>query len=170
MLPSMPAAYRLAYAIVRNSEDAADVVQDAYLSAYDAFDQYRGGGERHGAKAWLLAIVRNTALRSLRVRARHANVIPFDPGVHGAEAVSREPSPESIAAQRGECARVQRAMDTLPAAYREVILLREVEGLSYREIGAVIAVPAGTVMSRLHRAREQLRAALAAPEACERRE
>jgi RNA polymerase sigma-70 factor (ECF subfamily) len=166
MLPWLPAAYRLACAILRSNEDAADVVQDAFLRAHAAFAQYRGDS----ARAWLLAIVRNEALRSLRARARHANVIPFDAGVHGAQAISTDPSPESLAAQRGEFARVQRALDSLPAAYREAILLREIEGLSYQEIAEVAGVPIGTVMSRLYRAREQLRAVLAEPETSEKRE
>lgn len=157
MLPSMPVAYRLAYAIVRSAEDASDVVQEAYLQAWAGFAQYRG----EGAAAWILAIVRNAALRSLRRRARHANVIPFDPAVHAADAVSHQPSPELAAAWRGELEQMQRALDDLPTPYREVVLLREVEGLSYQEIASVVGVPAGTVMSRLHRARLQLRAALA---------
>ena len=163
MLPLMPGAYRLAYAIVRNAEDAADVVQEAYLRAYVAFAQYRGDG----ASAWLLAIVRNAALQSLRARARHTNVIPFDAGTLGAQAISSAPSPETLAALHGELDRVQNVLDSLPAAYREVILLREIEDLSYQEIAKVVGVPIGTVMSRLYRAREQLRAALTNPEACE---
>lgn len=166
MLPWMPAAYRLARAILGNSDDAADVVQEAFLRAHAAFKQYRGDS----ARAWLLTIVRNEALQALRTRARHANVIPFDAGLHGAFAVSSEPSPEYVAAQRGEFERVQSALAELPAAYREAILLREVEELSYQEIATVVSVPVGTVMSRLHRAREQLRAMLADPETSGKRE
>ena len=166
MLPSMPAAYRLAWAIVRDSDDAADVVQDAYLRAHAAFAGYRGDS----AHAWLLAIVRNSALRILRTRSRHANVISFEAAGHGAHAFSADPSPESRAAQRGEIVRLQRALDDLPVPYREAILLREIEGLSYREIAEVLGVPQGTVMSRLSRGREQLRVSLAEPEPCEKRE
>ena len=104
MLPPMPAAYRLAYAIVRSAEDAADVVQEAYLHAWAAFAQYRG----EGAVPWLLAIVRNTALRSLRARGRQANVIPFEPAIHATQAISADPSPELVAGQQGELECVQR--------------------------------------------------------------
>lgn len=166
MLPSMPAAYRLAWAIVRNSDDAADAVQDAYLRAYAAFGGYRGDS----ARAWLLAIVRNAALGILRTRSRHANVISFEAASHGAYAISADPSPECLASQRGEMHRLQGALGDLPIAWREAILLREIEGLSYREIAQVLQVPQGTVMSRLSRAREQLRASLADGEPCERRE
>lgn len=157
MLPSMPAAYRLAYAIVRNGDEAADVVQDAYLQAWKGFAGYRGDG----AAAWILTIVRNAACRSLRRRARHTNVIPFDPAAPAMETISPEPSPEMVAVHRDELLRLQAALDQLPMAFREVLLLREIEGLSYQEIAGVVGVPAGTVMSRLHRARLQLRAALA---------
>jgi RNA polymerase sigma factor, sigma-70 family len=166
MLPWMPAAYRLACAILRNRDDAADVVQDAFLRAQAAFAQFRG----ESARAWLLAIVRNEALKALRTRARHANVIPFDMSVHAAHAVATDPSPEAVAEQRGEFARLQQALDDLPAAYREAILLREVEGMSYREIAEVVSTPVGTVMSRLHRARDQLRTALTEPDVNEKRE
>lgn len=166
MLPWMPAAFRLAHGIVRNSDDAADAVQEAYLRAFGAFSQFRGENPR----AWLLAIVRNTALQTLRHRGRQANVIPFEATVHAVQAVSMEPSPEAACIDHGELDRVQRAIDGLPAAYREALLLREIEGSAYQEIADVLGVPVGTVMSRLHRAREILRSALNAEEARERRE
>jgi RNA polymerase sigma-70 factor (ECF subfamily) len=166
MLPWLPAAYRLAYAVLRNGEDAADAVQEACLRAYAGFDRYRG----EGARAWLLAIVRNQAIQALRVRMRHGNVIPFDAGAHGSQAISPAPSPEAVALNRGEFARMARALESLPDVYREAILLREIEGLSYQEIAQVAGVPIGTVMSRLHRAREHLRMLLVDPEASEGRE
>ncbi len=160
-LPHIDAAYNLAYWLTRNSADAQDVVQDAYLRAFKAFGQFQGGDIR----PWLLTIVRNVAYRWLSVRKRNANVVSIEdalgrrdgePGP-AFEPASDEPSAEDVLISDGERTLVRRALAELTPAFREVIVLREFEGLSYQEIAAVIGVPAGTVMSRLSRAREQLK-------------
>lgn len=159
-LAHMDAAYNLAYWLLRNPADAEDVVQDAYLRAFRAFDQRTGSD----IKPWLLAIVRNVAYRWLAVRQRHSNVISLDAALpardcDGAflEAASDEPSAEEMLVGRAEQALVRRALAELPPAFREVIVLREFEELRYQDIAAVTGVPIGTVMSRLARARDQLR-------------
>lgn len=155
VLPHMDAAHNLAFWIIRNREEAEEAVQEAMLRAFRFFDGLRGDD----AKAWLLGIVRNTCY-TLHARApdaaRHE---AFDEDIHTAE----EPlgDPERAALARADSAAVNRALAALPAKFREVLVLRELEGLSYREIAAVAQVPMGTVMSRLARARSQLRRALA---------
>jgi RNA polymerase sigma-70 factor (ECF subfamily) len=160
-LPHLDAACNLANWLVRNSSDAEDVVQDAYVRAFRAFDQFAGGDIR----PWLLTIVRNVAYRWLSVRKRAANVISIEdafsarddrPG-HPFEPASPEPSAEEVLLGRAEHALVRRALEELPPAFREVVVLRDLEGLSYRDIAAVTDTPIGTVMSRLARARQRLK-------------
>ena len=163
-LPHMAAAFNLAYWLVKNRTDADDVVQDAFVRAYRAF----GGFEGEDIRPWLLAIVRNVALRWLHDRKRAGNVISFDealsqrsleaPGV--VQVASDEPSAEAALIAEGERRRVHRALAELAPIYREVVVLREIEQLSYREIALVTGVPMGTVMSRLARGRDDLRAIL----------
>ncbi len=164
-LPHLDAAYSLANWLVRNSSDAEDVVQDAYLRAFKAFDQFAGGDIR----PWLLTIVRNVAYRWLSVRKRTANVISFEdaysarddkPG-YTLEPASPDPSAEEVLLGRAEHSLVRRALEALPPAFREVIVLRDLEGLSYRHIAEVTDAPIGTVMSRLARARDRLKEQLA---------
>jgi RNA polymerase sigma-70 factor (ECF subfamily) len=159
MLPHLDAAYSLARYWTRNEQDAEDIVQDAYLKAFRHFAGYRGDDD--GARAWLLTIVRNTA-HTWRRRARvDAGTVEFDDAEHShaGETASadweRQDAKDSVA----------RALDRLPAEFREVILLRELQGLSYKEISNVIGVPVGTVMSRLSRARARLHEALLQEEA-----
>jgi RNA polymerase sigma factor (sigma-70 family) len=150
VLPHLDDAYTLARYLLRDEHDAQDVVQEASLRALRYFEGY-GGGD---ARAWLLAIVRNCS-RTWRKRRRvDDRTIPFD----DAEEIltSEADSPDAAAVQASEQARVQRAIDSLPEEFREVIVLREVQDLSYREIGDVVGVPIGTVMSRLARARKRL--------------
>lgn len=160
-LAHMPSAYNLAYWIVRNRADAEDVVQDAYLRAFRAFATCTG----EDVKPWLLTIVRNVAYRWLSVRSRTANVVSIEDALSARhdrpELASEEPSAEDLLIGRGEQAMVRRALGELPSAFREAIVLRELEGLSYQEIARVMDVPVGTVMSRLARARDQLRERLA---------
>jgi RNA polymerase sigma-70 factor (ECF subfamily) len=155
-LPHLSAAYNLARWICRNDADAADVVQEAVMRALQYFDSYRGGD----ARAWLLQIVRNSA-HTWIARNRLAGQVPLedselDGRVADAATISADPM-HAVAAQiEGESLR--RAIAQLPLEQREVLILREFEDLSYRQIADVIASPIGTVMSRLSRARDQLAA------------
>lgn len=165
-LAHMDAAYNLAFWLVRDRADAEDVVQDAYLRAFRAFGTQTGDD----VKPWLLAIVRNVAYRWLTVRKRRTNVIPLDTvlpardrdaAAAALEIASDEPSAEDVLVGRADQALVRRALAELPPAFRETIILREMEELSYQDIARVTEVPVGTVMSRLARARDQLRDELA---------
>jgi len=160
LLPHLASAYRLARWLVRAHEDAEDVVQDAYLQAHRAFDSLRGEAE---ARAWLLAIVRHSAYGWLRAHQRLPVHEGFDDALHegGAHATAAgqtptDTNPEALLLRREDAARLHAAVDQLPLVFREVLVLREFEGLSYREIAALVGVPNGTVMSRLARARQQL--------------
>jgi RNA polymerase sigma-70 factor, ECF subfamily len=164
-LPHLDAAYNLAFWLLRSRADAEDAVQDAYLRAYRSFGNLRGDDIR----PWLLKIVRNVALRKLSDKARTANVIPFDAAVsdrlgteHAAMQVAADtPSAEEIMVGASERAMVRAALGELAPSFREVIVLREMEALSYKEIATMTGVPLGTVMSRLARARAELRTILA---------
>ena len=153
LLSHLDAAYNLARWLMGNPADADDVVQDAYVRALAAADRFRGGDER----AWLLSIVRNSCYSSHR-RQRVRQATDFDETVHGADTVT--PSPEQRVIDRDTSRRVRLAVEQLTPEYREVIVLREFEELSYKEIADVVGAPIGTVMSRLSRARAQLQAAL----------
>ena len=160
-LPHIDAAYNLAFWLVRNEADAQDVVQDAYLRAFKAFGQFNGADIR----PWLLTIVRNVAYRWLSVRKRSANVVSIEDAMADRngnirpafEPASDEPSAEDLLISNAERSLIRRALAELAPASREVIVLRELEGLSYQDIAAVTGIPAGTVMSRLSRARAQLK-------------
>src|SRR5690242_4992149 len=154
VLPHLDDAYTLARYMLRDEHDAQDVVQDAVLRALRYFDGYRDGD----ARAWLLAIVRNCCLTWQRRHRGDRLVVPFANEV--AEQVSDPRETDTLAIDRSNRAMLERALATLPAEFREVIVLREVEDLSYKEISDVIGVPMGTVMSRLARARKRLAAAL----------
>ncbi len=154
ILPHLDAAYNLARWLTRNAHDAEDVVQEACLRAYQFFGGFRGADGR----AWLLAVVRNTCYTWLERNRPREPLTPFDETKHtGADLPA---GPQELA-QRGEDReRLRRAIEGLPPEYREVIVLRELEGLSYREIAGITAAPLGTVMSRLARARERLQRGL----------
>lgn len=163
-LAHLDAAYNLAYWLLRDRDDAQDAVQDAYLRAFRAY----GGMVGDDIKPWLLAIVRNVAYRWLSARKRSANVISLDGGLphhddeddRGIEVASGDPSAEDLLVSRADQTLVRSALAELPPVFREVVVLREFEGLTYRQIADVTGVPIGTVMSRLARARDQLRARL----------
>ena len=146
---------------MRNQADAQDVVQDAYLRAFKAYRQFNGGDIR----PWLLTIVRNVAYRWLSVRKRSANVVSIEDAITDRDGNSRpafepaseEPSAEDLLISDAERSLIRRALAELAPAFREVIVLRELEGLSYQDIASVTGIPAGTVMSRLSRARAQLK-------------
>jgi len=151
-LPHLDAAYNLARWLLKNDADAQDVVQEAFLRALRFSGGFRGGD----ARAWLLAIVRNAAY-SFIARKHPAGVDPnFDEGLRP------EPSapPDIEAIRRADARALHAALDQLPAEFREMIVLRDLEELSYKEMAAVADLPIGTVMSRLARARARLKAAL----------
>jgi RNA polymerase sigma-70 factor (ECF subfamily) len=158
MLPHLDAAFNLARHLTGDGHEAEDVVQDACLRALKYFSSFRGGN----AKAWLLRIVRHTFYTRRRRRGRsEALTTAFDEEAHGME--SSAPSDPERSMLREDARRVlSEAMAALPPSAREVIVLRELEGLSYDEISRVMRVPIGTVMSRLARARARLQAALSA--------
>jgi RNA polymerase sigma-70 factor (ECF subfamily) len=154
VLPHLDAAYNLARWLTRNDHDAEDVVQEAYLRAFQFFAGFHGGD----ARPWLLAIVRNTCYTWLERNRAHQPVVSFDEEKHSdADAAS---GPEALVLKGEDVQLLREALDELPAEFREVIVLRELEGLSYKEIAQVIAVPLGTVMSRLARGRERLQQVL----------
>ena len=155
LLPHLNAAFNLARWLMGNDADAEDVVHDAFVQALKSGDRFRGGDRR----AWLLAIVRNgchSAHRKQRVRA----ATDFDEDRHSDESATLSPERIAIARERSES--VHEAIAALAPEFREVIVLRELEGLSYKDIADVVGTPIGTVMSRLSRARGQLHTALAA--------
>jgi len=155
MLPHLDAAHNLAKWLLRNEQDAQDVVQEAYLRAFKSFGGFHGSNGR----AWLLTIVRNTSYTLLKKNQAVDLTTPFDEELHasGQESVS----PETILERSEDAALIREAMDELPAEFREILTLRHQEGLSYKEIADVAQIPPGTVMSRLARARAKLREYLA---------
>lgn len=164
-LAHLQAAYNLAFWLLRSRADAEDAVQDAYLRAYRAFPGFQGDDMR----PWLLQIVRNVAFRKLSDQKRASNVISFDApaadrpdgGPAALQIPTESASAEDMLIGAGEQALVKRALSELVPIFREVIVLREIEAMSYREIAALTVVPIGTVMSRLARARAELRKTLA---------
>jgi RNA polymerase sigma-70 factor (ECF subfamily) len=155
VLPHLDAAYGFARWLAPSPDEADDVLQDAILRAFRAFDPRRVTD----VKAWLLAIVRNCHLTALRQRQRRAQVpLPEEEDAQaGAVLVDESPTPEAVSVQLDEARTLDELVRSLPAEFREVLLLREIEDLSYREIAAVVGVPMGTVMSRLARARALLK-------------
>lgn len=163
-MPHLDAAYNLARWLTRNDEDAQEAVQEALLRAYKFFDSFRGTDGR----AWLLAIVRNSCftLRGLEQRAGACE--EFDEQVHlpGVIAAGSDAgfcrNPEDIALEDADRELVNRAIAGLPVVFREVLIMRELEELSYKEIAKIVDAPLGTVMSRLARGRHLLHQSLAA--------
>jgi RNA polymerase sigma-70 factor (ECF subfamily) len=156
VLPYVDSAHNLARWLVRGEAEAEDLAQEALLRAYRFFGGFRGGDPR----AWLLKIVRNTCYSRLE-RVRGApDATEFDEQVHGVAEVT----PESLAIAGADRERLTRALEGLPARLREVLVLRELEGCSYKEIAEVAGIPIGTVMSSLSRARRRLELALGTDE------
>jgi RNA polymerase sigma-70 factor (ECF subfamily) len=169
MLPHLDAAYNLARWLSGSPTDADDVVQEAFLRAFRFFDGYEGDNPR----AWLLAIVRNTWFTEWRRQHNRADATPYDDSLNVNDqlpgwADESGDDPEKLAVRQDETELVHRALATLPVEYREVIVLRELEDMSYKDVAAVAGIPMGTVMSRLSRARRLLctavRAAQGGPE------
>lgn len=154
VLPHLDAAYNLARWLTRNQQDAEDVVQEAYLRAFRFFPRFRGDD----ARAWLMKIVRNTCYTWLHANRPLQNATEFDENLFPPD--SRDLNPEELAHQNDRGNLVRKALEKLPRNFREVLILREIEGMSYKEIADVTGMPAGTVMSTLSRARGRLRQAL----------
>jgi RNA polymerase sigma-70 factor, ECF subfamily len=157
VLPHLDAAYNLARWLTRNEQDAQDVTQEAFLRAFRFFDGYQGGNMR----AWLLTIVRNTCYTWLHQNRPPELAVEFDEEIHSSESsCGADPELQVLASADKET--VHRALEELPEIFREVLVLREIEGMSYKEIADVASVSLGTVMSRLARARARLRQSLGA--------
>ncbi|PYK52875.1 MAG: RNA polymerase subunit sigma [Verrucomicrobia bacterium] len=155
MLPHMDAAHNLAKWLLRNEQDAQDIVQEAYLRAFKSFGGFHGSNGR----AWLLTIVRNTSYTLLKKNRAVDVTTTFDEEIHAA---SHEPvSPATILEHAEDAELISQAMDELPAEFREILVMRHQEGLSYKEIADIAQIPPGTVMSRLARARAKLKEYLA---------
>ena len=154
VLAHLDAAYNLARWLTRDANDADDVVQEAYLRAYQFFDGFHGGDGR----AWLLRIVRNTCYTWLEKNRPPHPPAAFDEERHGTDA---DAGPEGALLRQADAELLRRALEELPEELREAVVLRELEGLSYKDIAAVADVPLGTVMSRLTRARARLQQRLA---------
>jgi RNA polymerase sigma-70 factor, ECF subfamily len=157
VLPHLDAAYNLARWLTRNERDAEDVVQESYLRAFRFFAGFRGGD----ARAWLMRIVRNTCYTWLHANRPLQEATEFDETLFSCD--SRSPNPEEAVLRNDRGAVLRKALKALPANSREVLILRELEGLSYKEIADITGMPVGTVMSSLSRARDRLRQALTVP-------
>ena len=156
VLPHLDAAYNLARWLTRNEQDAQDAVQEAYLRAFRFFPGFRGDN----ARAWLMKIVRNTCYTWLQVNRPLQEATEFDESLFPTDSCAL--NPEEAALQNDSSALVRKALEQLPPTFREVLILRELEGMSYKEIADITGMPAGTVMSSLSRARGRLRQALTA--------
>ena len=154
VMPHLDAAYNLARWLTRNEHDAQDMVQEAYLRALRFF----GGFHGTDARAWLLTIVRNTCYTWLKRRQATEFSCDFEEVVMTKE--SDELDPESSHELKVQAQLINEAIEKLPVEFREVVILRELEELSYKEIAAITGIPIGTVMSRLSRARKRLLAYL----------
>jgi RNA polymerase sigma-70 factor (ECF subfamily) len=155
VLPHLDAAYNLARWLTRNDQDAQDVTQEACMRAFRFFDGYHGGNMR----AWLLTIVRNTCYTWLHQNRTAQPAVEFDEEIHSAE-ISGSADPEIQALASAAKETLRRALEDLPDVYREALVLRELEGMSYREIADIMSVSMGTVMSRIARGRTRLRESL----------
>jgi len=151
ILPHMDAAYNLACWLMCNKQDAEDMVQEAYLRAFKFFNAFRGVDGR----AWLLTIVRNTCYTWLQQNRTKGTITSFDEQIHTVE--SDLLNPATLVLRSDDSQMVRQALEELPTEFREVVVLRDLEGLSYKEIADIAGIPLGTVMSRLARARERLK-------------
>ncbi|MGB6395470.1 MAG: sigma-70 family RNA polymerase sigma factor [Bradyrhizobium sp.] len=154
VVPQLDAAYNFARFLSRDADAAQDIVQEAFLRAYRSFAGYRGGD----ARAWIFAIVRNCYQSWLMDRRRKARLeVDYHGEGDSEELISTIPSdedtPEAMLVRKAEAKTVRLILNTMPRAFREILVLREIEELSYQQISEVTALPIGTVMSRLARAR-----------------
>jgi RNA polymerase sigma factor (sigma-70 family) len=157
IIPHLNAAYNLARWLTRNDHDAEDLVQESYLRAFRAFDTFQGKDDQAG-RVWLMSVVRNTCFTWLRKKGVQP-AVEFDEQMHTAP----DPSPdaESLILNQAALGSLHGCLEELPPEFREVIVLRELEELSYKEISDIARVPVGTVMSRLARARKRLQQCVA---------
>lgn len=167
LLPHLNSAYNLARWLTRKEEDAEDIVQEAYLRAFKAYHGFRGGD----ARPWLLRIVRNVYYTWVQQNPT-GRVVEFDEDLVGVDPYFT--NAEELAVQNSNGALLAKALEELPTRYREILTLRELEGMSYKEISTVLELPTGTVMSTLSRARARLRQSMidlseARPEAKEKK-
>ena len=156
MLPHLDAAQNLAKWLLRNEQDAQDVVQEAYLRALKSFSGFHGSNGR----AWLLTIVRNTSYTLMKKNRAVDLTTTFDEEKHATDHESVNPA--ALLERTEDAELVREAMDHLAAEFREILVLRHLEGLSYKEIADIAQIPPGTVMSRLARARAKLKECLVA--------
>ncbi|HET9180289.1 MAG TPA: sigma-70 family RNA polymerase sigma factor [Terriglobia bacterium] len=154
VLPHLDAAHNLARWLIRQPEDAEDMVQESYMRAFTSFEGFRGGNGR----AWILTIVRNTCYTWLQRGRSSEMTTEFDEETHSPETNA---NPEALLLGEANRELLAKALEELPLEFRETLVLRELEGLSYKEIADVTGVPLGTVMSRLARARNMLERTLA---------
>jgi RNA polymerase sigma-70 factor, ECF subfamily len=155
VVPHLDAAYNLARWLTRNDQDAQDVVQEAFMRAFRFLGNFRGGNVR----SWVLRIVRNTCYTWLHQNRPPQPTLEFDEKFFGPDPLAL--TPEETLSRKDDSILVRRALQDLPPSHREVLILRELEGMSYKEISEIIDMPAGTVMSRLSRARDGFRQSLA---------
>lgn len=156
ILPHLDAAYNLARWLTRNEHDAEDMAQESYLRAFKFFDGFRGTD----ARAWLLAIVRNTCYSWLQQNRRRETMASFDEEVHSIE--NEASNPAKLVLKSDDREMLKEALEELPVEFREVVVLRDLEELSYKQVAEIANIPLGTVMSRLARARERLKRLLCA--------
>ncbi len=158
ILPHLEAAYNLARWLLRNDHDAEDVVQEALIRAFRFFDGFSGQNPR----AWLLKVVRNSAYTFLHQNRARELGTEFDEELHAnrASPCRNSETPEALLVRSAQQRFLNEAVEALPVEFREVFVLREMEGLSYKEIAEMARIPIGTVMSRLSRARRKLQAAV----------
>ncbi len=153
VMPHLNAAYNLARWLTRNGDDAEDLVQEAFLRAFRSFETLEG----EDGRAWLLAVVRNTCFTWLKKKGERT-AVEFDEQVHGA--ADEAPNAETVLLNEAALGSLQGCLEGLPLEFREVMVLRELEELSYKEISDIARVPIGTVMSRLARGRKRLQQCL----------
>ena len=151
ILPHLDAAYNLARWLTRNEHDAEDMAQESYLRAFKFFDGFHGTD----ARAWLLAIVRNTCYTWLHQNRGRETMASFDEEIHTIE--NEASNPAKLALKSDDREMLKEALEELPIEFREVVVLRDLEELSYKQVAEVANIPLGTVMSRLARARERLK-------------
>ena len=154
VLPHLAAAYNLARWLSRSDADAEDIVQESYLRAFKFFGGFHGGDSR----AWTLQIVRNTCYSWLQKNRARETAAEFDEELHSIEC----DNPETILIEKIDGQILKQILDELPLEFREIVVLRELEGLSYKEIAGIADLPLGTVMSRLARARRRLQSGIVA--------
>jgi RNA polymerase sigma factor (sigma-70 family) len=155
-MPMVKSIYNLARWLTRNDHDAEDLMQETYLKAFRSFTSFQVGTN---FRAWIFKILRNTFLKSCPLRERHL-MVGLDSEEQALPAFATCTTPETLFIESSSIAAIRTAIEELPAVYREVILMCDVEQASYKEIAEVLSIPIGTVMSRLARARRALREAL----------